>query len=90
MGESRGAEALEENGAGSDAGTGDRTRMSFRTQDFKSRASASFAIPARGPLTKNGGASAPPFFILSPHLNRERETGLEPATPTLARLCSTN
>jgi hypothetical protein len=28
------------------AGTGDRTRMALRPRDFKSRASASFAIPA--------------------------------------------
>ncbi len=66
MGKWRGARVRErasfhdEKCAGSDAGTGDRTRMSFRTQDFKSRASASFAIPARGPLKSNGGAFAPP------------------------------
>ena len=49
-----------------DAGTGDRTRKSLRTRDFKSRAFASFAIPAvRGPFTKNGGAFAPPFVMLS-------------------------
>jgi hypothetical protein len=48
------------------AGTGARTRMSFRTQDFKSRASASFAIPARRTdRTRNGGACAPPSSIQS-------------------------
>ena len=31
------------------AGTGARTRTTLRSQDFKSRASASFAIPARRP-----------------------------------------
>src|SRR6478672_545530 len=44
----------------SDAGTGDRTRKPLRAQDFKSRAFASFAIPARGSPMKDGGASAPP------------------------------
>ena len=30
------------------------------------------------------------FILLERYPNRERKTGLEPATPTLARLCSTN
>src|SRR5688572_33089036 len=48
------------------AGTGARTRTSLRTQDFKSRASASFAIPARRTnRTRNGGACAPPSSIQS-------------------------
>ena len=50
---------------------------------FKSRASVSFAIPAVNE-TRTGELSLPRLPV------RERETGLEPATPTLARLCSTN
>ena len=30
------------------------------------------------------------FILLERYPNQERKTGLEPATPTLARLCSTN
>src|SRR5450830_66470 len=42
------------------AGTGDRTRMSLRTQDFKSRASASFATPAHSSiLTQTGSFRSP-------------------------------
>src|SRR5688572_15416957 len=48
------------------AGTGARTRTSLRTRDFKSRASASFAIPARRTKrTRNGGACAPPYLVQS-------------------------
>ena len=66
-----------------DAGTGARTRMGLPPRDFKSLASTYFATPAE--MAKGSGISAP----LRSHF-RERETGLEPATPTLARLCSTN
>ncbi len=48
-------------------------------------------LPFRHPGTfevENGNPSGAPVSVTT--LTRERETGLEPATPTLARLCSTN
>src|SRR3954469_19706180 len=67
------------------AGTGERTRMSFRTQDFKSRASASFAIPARGPQTQNGGAFAPPFSC-PPQLLQRAGNGTRTRDPNLGKV----
>ncbi len=59
----------------STAGSGIRTRTRKPPKDFKSLASACSAIPAYA------------FRFLGPCL--ERETGFEPATPALARQCST-
>ena len=69
-----------------DAGTGDRTRMSFRTRDFKSRASASFAIPARGPPTENGGAFAPPFVVPSSKTRQRAGNGTRTRDPNLGKV----
>ena len=57
----------------SSAGSGSRTRTGFPPKDFKSLASACSAIPA----------------LSTSRRLLERETGFEPATPALARQCST-
>ncbi len=51
------------------------TRTPQRAQDFKSGVSTNSTTRA---------------FVLKRTVEVERETGFEPATPTLARLCSTN
>ena len=82
-----------------DARTGTRTRTPLRERDFKSLASTRFAIPALLEIQRREPKSmverAYTQSLEPPHSNprlpySERETGLEPATPTLARLCSTN
>ncbi len=79
-------------------GAGIEPAWEFFPRDFKSLASTDFATRAgtKQPARCRLRASAAATFIPRPrnHTDPEektkRETGLEPATPTLARLCSTN
>src|ERR1700739_1607698 len=79
-----------------------RTCKSFRTEHFKCPADPSFATPPLlVPARVNGGGGenrtheygfcrpAPYHLATPPRGVLERETGFEPATPTLARSCST-
>ncbi len=63
-------------------GAGIEPAWEFIPRDFKSLASTGFATRAEN--NEPAGKAT-----LSPRQTK-RETGLEPATPTLARLCSTN
>ena len=70
---------------------GTRTRMGFPPQDFKSRASTDFATPACSAIRFSAiPKDSVDLWLHRLNVSRKRETGLEPATPTLARLCSTN
>ncbi len=62
-------------------------------QDFKSCVSTNSTTRANSAFLFLKRPKKIPIIPIKPELHREqieRETGLEPATPTLARSCSTN
>ena len=78
------------------AASGTRTRTAITGQGILSPSCLPIS-PLRRPvsfvfdvLIKNGSISATRPNKNNQTILKERQTGLEPATPTLARLCSTN
>ena len=78
------------------AASGTRTRTAITGQGILSPSCLPIP-PLRRPvsfvfdvLIKNGSISATRPNKNNQTVLKERQTGLEPATPTLARLCSTN